>query len=490
MRNTNHLHHPAFKSKLREYSGKSTTPLTSGLQASLLIAGLIILTGLSGCGPQKSQTTLPVDTTQTFSHSGEIKMPARWWTSFEDEALNTLVDSALTANLDIRRAWERLEAAQAVLKQQKAPLFPSVEASLGGEINQNQLLSYSPDQLYQFGVTAGYEVDLWGRIRSRVEAERFRSRATQTDYQTAALSLSAEIARHWYRLIEARNQLQLANRQVKTNEEMLRLMEARFGSGQVRSADILRQRQLLEATREQQTTAEEQVQLVEHRLAVLMGNPPQKSISRKRDSLPQLPPVPETGVPAELIKRRPDVQSAFYRLQAADREVAAAISNQYPRFSLSANASMDLTQIDQLFKDWALSLSGNLLAPIFQGGRLRAEVDRTMAVKNQRLLTYGQTMLEAFQEVEDALTREQKQQQRMASIEKQVELARQTYQQVRMEYFNGMGNYLEVLTALDEVQQLKRSLLAAHYNLLEYRIALYRALAGGFQTTRESKGQN
>jgi outer membrane protein TolC len=174
-------------------------------------------------------------------------------------------------------------------------------------------------------------------------------------------------------------------------------------------------------------------------------------------------------------------------LQAADREVASAISNQFPRISLSASLSTADLNGGNLFEDWGRSLAGNVIAPLFYGGQLSAEVDRNQAVKKQRLYQYGQSILTAFREVEDALAQEKKQREKIQSIRNQLEIARQAYEQLRIEYFNGMGNYLDVLTALDEVQQLQRDLLTAKMVLLEYRIALYRSLAGGFETTRENQ---
>jgi outer membrane protein TolC len=183
------------------------------------------------------------------------------------------------------------------------------------------------------------------------------------------------------------------------------------------------------------------------------------------------------------------VQSAFGLVQAADRDLAAAISNQYPRLTLSASAGSAADNAGSLFEDWALAFAGNLLAPIFYGGALRAEVDRTEAVREQRLFEYGQTILVAFQEVEDALVQETKQRESIQHLEEQIELATQAYDQLRVQYLNGTTNYLDVLTALDEVQQLRRDLLAARLTLVEDRIALYRALAGSFETARESAGE-
>jgi outer membrane protein TolC len=227
--------------------------------------------------------------------------------------------------------------------------------------------------------------------------------------------------------------------------------------------------------------------VLEHRLAVLLGRSPQAEIEVGPDSLPAVPPLPETGVPADLLQRRPDVKSALNRLRAADQDLAAAISDQYPRISLTASGSTIADSATDLFETWAYSFAGNLLAPIFRGGALRAEVDRSEAVRTQRLYEYGQTMLTAFQEVEDALVREQKQREQIQQLESQVDLARQSYEQLRLQYLNGTTDYLDVLTALDEVQQLRRDLLSARLLLVEDRIALYRALAGAVETDRAAE---
>ena len=429
---------------------------------------------------------MPVQEPEGFSESGSAAVPDQWWTVFGDDRLNAFVDSALTNNFDLNTAWERLQASRAVVDRESSFLLPGVDASMQMAESFPQP-DFVGGENVRIGLTAQYEIDLWGRINSRVEAERFRAEAARTDYQTSAISLSSEIVLTWYRLAEARSQLALADRQIETNQQILDLLEARFGSGQIRSADILRQRQLLEATRNQRIGLESDVEVIAHQLAVLMGRAPQDTEDLLPGVLPDLPPLPETGLPIELIRRRPDVQRAFLLLQAADRDLASAISSQYPRLTISANASLRSNNFDNLFRDFAYSFAGSLFAPIFLGGQLSAEVDRNEAVRQQRLYEYGQAILTAFREVEDALIREQKQRESIESIERQLGFADQTYQQLRVEYLNGISNYLDVLTALDQQQQLGRTLLSARLGLLEFRISLYRSLAGGFDTGRETQ---
>ena len=437
---------------------------------------------LVGCSPKTRQMNVPVNQQIPFSASGEQKISSRWWQAFNDQQLNYLVDSALTENFNLQSAWQRLVAARAVVDRESASFFPTLEGSARGEISKPQRAfeDFQQNRSVQIGFSSSYELDLWGRIRAQVQAQRYRAEATRADYQAAKISVAAELTQTWYRLLAANRQLEIINEQIETNQQVLELIENRFGGGQTRSVDILRQEQLLKATREQKYYQETDIALLEHQLLVLIGIEPQKNLDYQPDSLPALPSMPRTGIPASLVQRRPDVQAAFYDLQAADRELAAAISNQYPRLSLNISTSTAQNDTDQIFRNWAYSIGGNLLAPIFYGGELKAEVNRTEAIKYQRVYDYGQVVLVAFREVEDALVQEKKQKEAVNIIAEQVAIARTTYQQLRIEYLNGMSDYLDVLVALDELQQLERDLVAARADLFQFRIALYRALAGGF----------
>jgi outer membrane protein TolC len=296
------------------------------------------------------------------------------------------------------------------------------------------------DELLRLGLSAEYEVDLWGRIRSEADAARLRAQAGREAYHTAAVSLFA---------------------------------------------DVIRQDQLLESTREQAHIAKSAIGVFNHQLAVLLGRSFEKNAGCQSSSLPGLPSLPETDVPSQLLSRRPDVREARRRLQAADKDLAAAQISRYPRLGITATASTTDQDPSELFSDWLRSVAANLVIPIVIGGRLRAEADAAEAVKYQRLYEYGQIVVEAFQEVEDALVQEEKQKDRVRSLRRQLDLAQQARRRLTDRYFNGAGNYIDVLSALTDEQQLRRDLLGARQQLLEYRVALYRALAGGFETRQE-----
>ena len=191
----------------------------------------------------------------------------------------------------------------------------------------------------------------------------------------------------------------------------------------------------------------------------------------------------------ELINRRPDVQSSFNRLEAADREVAVAISNTYPRLSFNFTGALRSNTLTNLVESQAASITSSLLMPLFYGGRLNAEKEQAEFFRDQQVQLYGQTVLQALQEVEDAMVRENLQKDRIGYLENQLDLAERAFQQLRVEYLNGSIAYLDVLVSLDQMQQLKRDLVNAELNLLLFRLALYRALAGGFETPIENGGK-
>jgi len=442
------------------------------------VAGLALL---AGCASAPASYEVPVPVPAEFTGTGQAALPDLWWTAFGDARLDSLQAMALRENLELQTAWERLLEARATARIAGAPRYPSLDAFADGELSRP---SANEDGTLDLGLAASFEVDLWGRIGARASAEQLRAQAGEAEYRATAITLSAEVAVTWYRLLEAQSAHDLLSRQEKTNSQALDLLSARFGNGLVSRPDILRQKQLVETTREQALAVEAEAGLLRHRLEILLGKAPGSTPDIRTGVMPQLPPVPRTGLPAELVQRRPDVLAAYLRLQAADRDLAAAVSDRYPRLTLSASVSTRADGSTALFDDWLRNLAGGLLAPVLRGGELAAEVDRAEARRRQRLLEYGRTVLAAFGEVEDALLREGLRLRRIASLELQVRYATEAADRLRLEYLNGAADFLDVLTARVDQQRLERDLLAVRLARVEDRIALYRALAGGFEPAR------
>ncbi len=300
------------------------------------------------------------------------------------------------------------------------------------------------------------------------------------------MTLSAEVARTWFALIESHAQLALLDEQIETNQTGLSLQESRFGLGQVRSADVLRQRQLVESTLEQAVVVKARIEVLEHQLAVLLGQPPQEaSYSRPEQSCPSCHHCRPPGCRRNCSIADPMFAATIWHSWPLIAIWQSAITAQYPRISLSGSVLNIADRPETLFRDWFTAIGGQLIAPLIDGGQRRAEVDRTAAVVRQRFNEYGQTMLNAFREVEDSLAFERYQIERLELLDKQVELARQASEQLREQYLIGDTDYLNVLSAITTQQRLQRETLAARLELLLIRIGLYQALAGDFEPVAE-----
>ena len=452
-----------------------------------LVWGVFICTLLTlfKCGSHKELEEPPIGSLTSFTEAGETLPNSEWWIELNDSHLNELIDSALQNNLDLSATWYRFQAANAIAKREGAALWPRIDFSAQSAFNRPQP-DFAGGENVQFGLSARYEVDLWGRIKQATRAEGKRAEASFADYQAASLSLTAELGLSWYRLVAARQQLELAEQQIQTNEDILRLIRARFGVGQVRAVDILRQQQLLESSKIQKLLVEADLDLLEHQLALLLGKQPQNIKLPESIEFPELPALPSVGLPLELVRRRPDVQQAYLSLLASDHDYASAVRAKYPRLDVRLSGQQRSNSFQTLFQDWAYTLAGNILAPIIYGGELSAEVDRTIAVRDQLLANYGQSVLIAFREVEDALVRETLQTKQLEMLETQLDLAQKTNKQLRLEFLNGISPYLDILLALDQEQQLRRNVITERLEQIEARIGLYRALAGPIQTERET----
>ncbi len=449
--------------------------------------GLIFLL-LAACAPVATRQGSTYQPQGSFSTTGQAQRAEQWWTTFEDPTLDRLVNQALSGNLNLQVAWDRLDLAQAVVRKAGADLIPQLNSEAGFSTNRSRTSSHTDSsQSYNLGLVASYEVDLWGRVRSTRDAAELDALASEENLHTAALTLSSQVATTWFQLLEQRGQIEILKQQQHTNEQALELINLQFRTGQIGIADLLQQRQVVESRRGEQALAAGRAQVLQNQLAVLLGLSPDQAPQLTTGKLGELPPLPTTGLQSDLLKRRPDVRAAWLQLQASDQRVAAAVADRFPRLSLTGRASTSDEKIEDLFDDWLASLAANLLAPLIDGGRRQAEVERSQAVAAENFHIYGQTVLEALAEVENALTQEQRQQEYLVSINSQLELAEQAAGQIHDRYLNGAEEYQRVLGALLSKQFLQRTQLSARGELFVNRINLCRALAGGWEISRQLK---
>jgi NodT family efflux transporter outer membrane factor (OMF) lipoprotein len=435
----------------------------------------------------------PVAVPDSFSASGERPLASPWWREIDDAALDALVTEGLAGNLDLRTVWDRLAQAEAIARREGAALIPSVDLNAGGtrtEITTSaaQASGAGGRNSFILGLSASYEVDLWGRVRSLHDAARLDVRATEEELHAAAITLAAQIALTWFELLEQYHQLAILDRQVDVNERVQELVTLRFRKGQVTAADVLRQRQLVEATRGERPTVEARIAVLRHQLAVLVGRAPRTieldTALATHPGRTTLPPLPATGLPSELIERRPDVRQAYIRVQAADRRVAAAVADRLPRLAISGSTSLSSRELRDLLDNWIATMTASLIAPLIDGGYRRAEVERTRAVVSEQLHAYGQAILIALREVEDALAQEEQQRRLIESLDRQLAISDGVLDRIRDQYIHGSIEYLDVLQALVTHQSLQQDVVRAERELVDFRVALYRALAGGWQMER------
>ncbi len=473
--------------------------MKSRLAMHLLCAtasGLFLI--FCGCRNKRPAQSLPLAIPEAFSHSGKETAPEKWWEAFADKKLNALTEQALAGNLRLRAAWDRLEQANAVARKATAGTFPQITAGAAAArtVLENKdstrpgstppgsppvsgwVRTYGNN--FNLNLAASYELDLWGRLRGNKRASAANAAASAEDLQVSAITIAAEVSRTWFELLKSRAELKLLLGQLKTNADHLALMDMRFKGGQIPAVDLLRQRQQLEAVRSEVPLVKMRLETLEHQLAILSGRPPKAGNIPSGDQLPALPHPPKTGLPAQLINRRPDISSAFLRLTASNAQVAVAVADRFPKISLSASADTSGIKIEDLFKNWLGSLAGNILAPIFDAGGRRAEVRRARAASSEALHNWGQKILEALGEVENSLSAEKWRQEHYSETLSRLTLARTLTTLARKRYNNGTTDYLPVLLALKSQQTLERAELEGRLALLYQRIALYRALGGGW----------
>ncbi len=449
----------------------------------ICLAGILMI--VVSCMPfkPKARVSPAGEVPKTFSlYTAKSEPINQWWEEFNDAELDMLIDTALSGNFTLKEAWSRLNQARALAVQAGAALYPDLTGTAGAsyerERTQNGSVNTESNDNYSLGIVSSYELDLWGRIRSGRESALLETSAVREDLNAAAMTLAAEVANRWINILSQKMQKQLLKRQLKTNLLYLELTELRFRNAMVSALDVYQQKQIVESVRAEIPLVEAQEQLLRHELAVLLGKPPRTFLSITREDLPIPTELPDTGLPADLLSARPDLRAAGMRLKAADWQVASARANRLPAISLTAQARYGESDMDVLFDNWLLSLAGNLTAPIFDGNRRAAEVDRTMAVADENLAAYRQTVLTAIKEVEDALISESKRREHIKGLEKEADTAQKALVEAGNRYRNGLTDYLPVLTQLLTFQGLERDLIQQKTNLLITRVNLYRALGG------------
>jgi len=450
-----------------------------------LVLPVLLVTLFSGCSIHRKQAvTLPSPVPDSFARgegSPADSLPiGRWWETFDDEVLNDLMKEALANNLDLARSFARMEQLEAVTRQAKSVQYPFLDASgEAGRSRQPGIFGSDTGNSYRLSLAAGYEVDLWGRNRSGATAAMLEERASREDVRSLYISLSAELVDLYYLAVEERAQLDLTDGTIASFEGTLELVTRRYVQGLVSALDVYQARQNLSFAKASRPVFEANLAAAENAIAVLLGRYPDRNLAGNVAELPGTPEAFPAGIPSRVLARRPDVKAEFLRVQASDARVAQAIADRFPSFNLLGSYGRSSTAFsagDITGTFWNLLASAAL--PVVDGGRRKAEVDRSEAEFRELLSRYRKKVLTSFQEVENALVNNRTTEERIRMLEERVDATGGALRLSLDRYLLGLSDYLPILTAQSADFTARSLLLAAKRQLISDRISLARALGG------------
>jgi len=462
------------------------------------VAGLALL-AVVGCtvGPdyERPEMELP----QQWSGTAPVEPVdaaalEQWWTAFEDPVLTELIARADEDSLDLQAALARIEQSRAQRAYAAGEQWPAVDATSG--YSRNRLgagLFGSSDtagaaigdfDLYTTGLDAAWEIDLFGRLRRSVEAAEATLEQSIEDYHDVRLSLCAEVARNYIELRTAQARLRYAAANVDIQRKMLELTQNRYAAEIAPELDVAQAQLILANTESEIPSLRIAETAAINRLAVLVGTTPHTLRAQLLEpgTLPEIQTPPRAGLPAELLRRRPDIRSAERALAAQTARIGLAEAQRYPSFSLRGTLDIQATEFSDVgrWSNRAFSFGPGLRWNLFDGNRLRSLVAVEEARTKQLVAAYEATVLRAVEEVENALVGLVQEQQRAAALRRSVQAARDSLEKVETLYLSGLTNFQNVLDVQRSLSQQEDRLAVSEGLILQQVIALYKALGGGW----------
>jgi outer membrane protein, multidrug efflux system len=422
---------------------------------------------------------------------------ATWWRSFKDPILTSLVETAIQTNLDLAQAQARIRQARASRGVAGAPLWPQIDsqaffqrnsgssATVGSGGTPSFTSSAAFKDLFQVGLDATWELDIFGGTRRNLEAATADLQAAVEDRRDVLVTLVGEVGNTYLSLRGFQQQLAIARQNLAAQEKTARITHKRFEAGFVSRLDVANADAQVNTTAAQIPTLEASAQAAIFSLGVLLGQHPDflaKSLN-KPHPLPTTPPAIPVGLPSDLIRRRPDIRRVEAQLQAATARIGVATADLFPKFFLTGNAGFaasDLTRLGNAnSKYW--SFSPSVTWPVFAGGRIRWNIELQDARQQETLLNYQQTVLTALKDVETALVAYAKEQEHQKSLAQAVANNRRAVDLSMQLYLAGKTDFLNVLTSQRSLFLTEEALALSTRNLATNLIALYKALGGGWE---------
>ena len=438
---------------------------------------------LSGCSltPDYQRPEIETPAWRDAQSIQNAEIAADWWTNFESAELNALIERALDNNNNLQASLQRIEQARADLKIAGASLLPSADMTASYMSGSTQAMNITdmrnngiPEYTADIGIS--YELDLFGANRAKTNSAEDRLLSAAYRHDALALVIMGDVAQNYFNVLNLKERVRIAQDNLQATQDLLKVAKARFQTGARTQLDITRQETQVARAKATVTALEQELALAQNALAVLVGEPPQ-SFAVKADGFKGLR-IPDVAViqPSDFLERRPDVKSVEARLKAANADIGAARAAFYPSVNIGPSLLLAASPSAS-----TLTLAGSVIAPIFQGGRLEGNLGRVTARQKELAENYQQTVLVAFQEAENALTKVQKTLEREKALKQAATKAREAYDLAKNQYSLSVIEFQDVLdtqrTMLEAEDQYER----ARYETLVARIELFKAMGGGWK---------
>ena len=470
------------------------------LTRALAVAFVLLAAGCS-VGPNYKRPQVPVPGQWTVEAArGTSAKPVEkdaWWTSFQDAELNSLVERAAGQNLDLKVALERVREARAARGISKSGFFPSVDAGVSGSRNRQRVIAAgAPGSVkivpvefnnFQGDLAASWELDVFGGIRRGVQAASADVAAAEENRRDVLVILQGDVGRVYAKLRGFQRRLEIANKNIKTQQDTLDLTRARAKAGLATDLDVSRASAQLESTRAVVPTLVSGIDVSIHRLSVLLGEEPGALRSELENASPIPTAEPDVGVglPSDLLKRRPDIRRSEAQLAAATARVGEAKADLFPHFVLTGTAGRQATQLHDLTLGAGnfFSAGPGITLPLFTGGRIRSNIALQNSRQRQALISYQSSVLHALEEVENALVDYSEEQERRDRLNQAAQQSQLAVDLATEQYKAGLTDFLSVLDAERELYADEDQAVQSETSVTTDVIALYRALGGGWNAS-------
>jgi len=456
------------------------------MMRSSVLASMLAMT-LAGCATQveKAPSSLPIPTAWREQVGPSSTVEAEWWRAFGDENLNRLVTQSLRNNPDILIARSRVDQYRAQLRAAQGDNFPTLSAGVAA--TRERTLSSVTGQPYETAVFQGllqanYDVDLWGARSSSIAASQASLEAQRAAASAAELTIASSVASGYLTLCALDEQLRVTEATLETRGNSLKLAQRQYETGYTSRLEWMQAASEYQSAKAQVPQLQHQIGQQENALSILVGMNP-REIARRPEFTQISPQQMPNLLPSQLMNRRPDIVQAQRQLLAADASLESSKADLLPNLNLTATGTMQSSILHQLvdnpFRLW--SIGGSVLAPLLNREALTAQVDVSMATRNQALYSYEKVVRNAFSEVNDAMDAIRQGEAQQEELQKQEKYVAEALRIASNRYQNGYASYLDELDAQRTLFSTQLNLVTVKNNLLLAQIDLYRALGGGWQ---------